>query len=354
MKRRIDDRERQGRLLEVNNFDREFIRPPKKPPLILRMMVILLFVMACGVYICSIYSIQISAYKIAELLNIKVMDRQCNATNIKPSEIPYVHYPKPKTYNRGECACNPVRFFAILSLQRTGSGWFETLLNSHINVTSNGEVFEPRERRTNITTIVKTMNKVYRLDWFSSASKNECTAAVGFKWMINQGFYRHRRQILKYFKKRGISSIFLFRKNILRRMISVLANSHDKDARLLNGTHQSHVYSRMEARILAKYKPKINASLLLSELREEAEETAEAIDFFKRTRHMVLYYEDLINNRTNLNLKEVQEFLRLPYRELSSSQVKIHTAPLSMQIQNWEAVREALEGTSFERFLYEN
>lgn len=56
----------------------------------------------------------------------------------------------------------------------------------------------------------------------------------------------------------------------------------------------------------------------------------------------------------NLNLKEVQEFLRLPYRELSSSQVKIHTAPLSMQIQNWEAVREALEGTSFERFLYEN
>jgi len=30
------------------------------------------------------------------------------------------------------------------------------------------------------------MNKVYRLDWFNSASKNECTAAVGFKWMINQ------------------------------------------------------------------------------------------------------------------------------------------------------------------------
>ncbi|XP_030949894.1 uncharacterized protein LOC115973795 [Quercus lobata] len=353
MKRRIEDKERQGRLLEVNNFDREVIRPPKKPPLILRMMVILLFGMACGVYICSIYSIQISTYKIAELLNIKVMDQQCNATNVKPSEIPYVHYPKPKTYDRGECACNPVRFFAILSLQRTGSGWFETLLNSHINVTSNGEVFTPRERRNNITTIVKTMNKVYRLDWFNSASKNECTAAVGFKWMINQGFYRHRRQILKYFKKRGISSIFLFRKNILRRMISVLANSHDKDARSLNGTHQSHVYSRMEARILAKYKPTINATLLLSELRQEAEETAETIDFFKRTRHMVLYYEDLIN-RTNLNFKEVQEFLRLPYRELSSSQVKIHTAPLSMQIQNWEAVREALEGTAYERFLYEN
>jgi len=27
---------------------------------------------------------------------------------------------------------------------------------------------------------------VYNLDWNSSASKNECTAAVGFKWMLNQ------------------------------------------------------------------------------------------------------------------------------------------------------------------------
>jgi hypothetical protein len=30
------------------------------------------------------------------------------------------------------------------------------------------------------------MDKVYNLDWNSSASKDECTAAVGFKWMLNQ------------------------------------------------------------------------------------------------------------------------------------------------------------------------
>jgi hypothetical protein len=30
------------------------------------------------------------------------------------------------------------------------------------------------------------MDKVYDLDWNSSASKDECTAAVGFKWMLNQ------------------------------------------------------------------------------------------------------------------------------------------------------------------------
>lgn len=77
-------------------------------------------------------------------------------------------------------------FFTILSMQRSGSGWFETLLNSHMNVSSNGEIFSVKERRANMSSISMTMDKVYNLDWFSSASKNECTAAVGFKWMLNQ------------------------------------------------------------------------------------------------------------------------------------------------------------------------
>jgi len=87
---------------------------------------------------------------------------------------------------REECACNPVLFFCIVSMQRSGSGWFETFLNSHINVSSNGEIFSVGKRRANVSSILETMDRVYNLDWFSSASKNECTAAVGFKWMLNQ------------------------------------------------------------------------------------------------------------------------------------------------------------------------
>lgn len=87
---------------------------------------------------------------------------------------------------RKECACTGVRFFAILSMQRSGSGWVETLLNSHPNISSNGEIFSVKERRSNITAITKTLDKLYNLDWYSSAAKNECTAAVGLKWMLNQ------------------------------------------------------------------------------------------------------------------------------------------------------------------------
>ena len=61
-----------------------------------------------------------------------------------------------------------------------------------------------------------------------------------------QGLMEHHKEIVEYFKKRSISSIFLFRKNLLRRMISVLSNSFDRDAKLLNGTHKSHVHSPVE------------------------------------------------------------------------------------------------------------
>ena len=71
-------------------------------------------------------------------------------------------------------------------MQRSGSGWFETLLNSHINVSSNGEIFGKRERRASVSAITQTLDRVYNLDWLSSAYKNECNAAVGFKWMLNQ------------------------------------------------------------------------------------------------------------------------------------------------------------------------
>lgn len=51
-------------------------------------------------------------------------------------------------------------------------------------------------------------------------------------------------------------------------------------------------------------------------------------------------------------LNEVQDFLRLPHRELKSRQVKIHTTPLSNQVENWETVEKTLKGTSYETFLH--
>lgn len=61
-----------------------------------------------------------------------------------------------------------------------------------------------------------------------------------------QGLMQHHEEIVEYFNTRGVSAIFLFRRNLLRRMISVLANLYDRDNKLLNGTHKSHVHSPHE------------------------------------------------------------------------------------------------------------
>ncbi|KAL9394135.1 hypothetical protein Peur_013420 [Populus x canadensis] len=332
----------------LNKQDTIVIKPAKKTPILLR-MIVLMFAMVCGVYICSVCLKQTSIHSKIKFQDIQVVERLSPDDDHGNLQISSVHYPNPETFSRAECAHNPVRYFAILSMQRSGSGWFETLLNSHVNVSSNGEIFSVLDRRRNISSITQTLDKVYNLDWFTSASKNECSAAVGFKWMLNQGVMQHHKEISDYFNRRGVFAIFLFRRNLLRRMVSVLANSYDRHAKLLNGTHKSHVHSTEEAKTLAKYKPMINSTLLISDLKEVEITAAKALEHFNSTRHIVLYYEDLIKNPAKL--KDVQAFLGLPLMELMSRQVKIHKGPLSDHVKNWEDVNKTLNGTAYESFL---
>ncbi|CAI9110149.1 OLC1v1010125C1 [Oldenlandia corymbosa var. corymbosa] len=325
------------------------IRAPRRSPALLR-TVVFAFLVVCSLYICSICLKQTnSSTKPSRLMNFEVVERPCHDNIVDRSQDPYLHYPRPKTFYRAECSCNPIRFFAILSVQRSGSGWFETLLNSHINVSSNGEIFSVKSRRENITSITETLDRVYNLDLLTSASKNECSAAVGFKWMLNQGLLEHHEEIVQYFNDKGVSVIFLFRRNLLRRMVSLLANSYDRYAKLLNGTHKSHVHSPEEAETLSSYKPVINLTSLTTELKQMEVAVSDALERFKSTRHMILFYEDLVQNRTKL--QDVQDFLKLPQMELKSRQVKIHKGPLSEHIRNWEDVNKALKGTDYEKFL---
>ncbi|KAK9283607.1 hypothetical protein L1049_011857 [Liquidambar formosana] len=312
--------------------------------------VLLLFVIAFGVQICFLCLRQLTVPLKPKEISIKgKVEATCDISNIQPEEIRYVHFPRPKTYSREACACTPVGFFVILSMQRSGSGWFETLLNSHPNISSNGEIFHVKTRRSNMSKIQKTLDTVYSLEWISSAAKNECVAAVGLKWMLNQDVMVHHRQIANYFNWKGVSVIFLFRRNLLRRLISVLANSYDRDAKLINGTHKSHVHSREEADLLAQFRPTLSVSNLIPDLTSAERMMADSLEYFKSNRHMILYYEDLL--KSPKALLDAQEFLRVPVRKLESRQVKIHTKPLSEQINNWDDVYRTLQGSQYEHFL---
>jgi hypothetical protein len=56
----------------------------------------------------------------------------------------------------------------------------------------------------------------------------------------------NHRDIVNYLNRRGAMVIFLFRRNTLRRLISVLANNYDRKTKQLNGIHKSHVHSKEE------------------------------------------------------------------------------------------------------------
>ncbi|KAA8519286.1 hypothetical protein F0562_013542 [Nyssa sinensis] len=271
-------------------------RASKKSPYML-LLVLLFVVMVFGLYICFVSFKQISvSLKPKEISILGTAGPPCDTHEFQLEEIPYVHFPHPKSYSREECKCTPVRLFTILSMQRSGSGWFETLLNSHPNISSNGEIFSVKQRRSNFSTISRTLDVVYRLEWVSSAAKNDCVAAVGFKWMLNQAVMDYHRQIANYFNWKGVSVIFVLRRNLLRRLVSVLANAYDRDAKQINGIHKSHVHTREEADLLARYKPTLNVSALIPDLISAERMMRDSLEYFKTTRHMIFYYEDLIKN----------------------------------------------------------
>jgi len=61
-----------------------------------------------------------------------------------------------------------------------------------------------------------------------------------------QGPVEYHEEVLEYFKRMGVSIILLRRRNVLKRLISIMANDFDRREKLLNGTHKSHVHSLEE------------------------------------------------------------------------------------------------------------
>lgn len=162
-----------------------------------------------------------------------------------------------------------------------------------------------------------------------------------------QGAMEYHREIVSYFNKNGVSVIILLRRNALKRLVSTLANAYDKKEKLLNGTHKSHVHSKeevclffhskwcccfdirrlvlvssfltvfdyqffrprwflkvkftrpqccLQANKLAEFKPIIDTKRLPINLQRVEEISRDVLRLFNGTRHMLLYYEDLVKD----------------------------------------------------------
>lgn len=63
--------------------------------------------------------------------------------------------------------------------------------------------------------------------------------------------------------------------------------------------------------MLSKYKPVINATTLITELQQVEKTVTKALEYFNSTRHIALYYEDLIKNHT-VRITHESKFLKNP------------------------------------------
>lgn len=103
----------------------------------------------------------------------------------EPYEGPARLYPVPSNRTRGPCSCTPVAPFILFSIQRSGSGWVESLLKNHSAIHSHGEQFNNRNLKTGGWKAARAvLEGVFNLELV--AEEAECLAAVGLKWMLNQ------------------------------------------------------------------------------------------------------------------------------------------------------------------------
>ena len=54
----------------------------------------------------------------------------------------------------------------------------------------------------------------------------------------------------------------------------------------------------VQAEMLASYKPTINTTLLIRNLKQVDNMAIKAVQYFNSTRHIILFYEDIIKNQT--------------------------------------------------------
>ena len=54
----------------------------------------------------------------------------------------------------------------------------------------------------------------------------------------------------------------------------------------------------MQAEVLARYRPKINVTTLNLSLKREEQMITNTLNYFKKTHHIILFYEDVVRNRT--------------------------------------------------------
>lgn len=280
-----------------------------------------------------------------------------------------------------ECAAPPppgfpARPWLAISMRRSGSRWFVNLLvqRAHGFLQGGDEMNMPCAR--DAVGCVCTIYKTYAMH----AKKN----SSGFKTLIDD---YHLRYDLAQFDADGVPHgtaafaravcelrvpfVFMWRQNVLRRLISARANYLDtKHARSIHNisAHEPHPKTEAAASKLRAIKPDIGGNHLVETIERELRAQNMTVQAFANTpqcggeeavRRRVFRYEELVESaaRSAAQWGQVLGHLGVPRHDgdemKASSFVIIHgESPVNETIANFAEVRSRLAGTPHEWMLH--
>ncbi len=205
--------------------------------------------------------------------------------------------------------------FAIICAPRSGSNWLHTLLNSHPNIISYGEIL----RKTHVNNPSQNLPTLSELVYYPH---HRSVKAVGLKifysYLNNDKF---DKSFLEVADDPGILIIHLIRKDILAQYTSLIR------------TEENQRWS--QARPYDNAKPIfINPEGFKAHRKDLLDNQHKIKRTFKNHPFLEIGYEDL-NEHFDETLIEVQEFLGVKPRKLFSLLHKQATGSLKDQIKNW-------------------
>ncbi|KAJ1455953.1 hypothetical protein M885DRAFT_518855 [Pelagophyceae sp. CCMP2097] len=189
-------------------------------------------------------------------------------------------------------ATPPCDSFVIISQQRSGSRYFVDKLHTHPLLSVGGELFISNRMNGLPAAQKRNLPKVYRESMAANQQQRCCRNVrhVGFKWMTNQGHERAHGSILKNLKDSKTKVIFLWRRNVLRQLISDSVNR-------VRGTKcPAHVGNGSAPKGCAALKAKIPGSAcdLRRALRSIEVDRGRIAKFYQSVELGTFFYEDLV------------------------------------------------------------
>ncbi len=250
--------------------------------------------------------------------------------------------------------------FIVISKQRSGTGFLETLLNAHPNIFCTGElllldrgdsfpkIWLEAMRQDEKYLVYKHATKLFR-DYFNRFFLSHGEPHVGFDIKYDQmNTLANLHELLNEY---DVRIIHLIRRNYLKTYISLLVNiEKQKQGRK---AHDLKKYDPIRIRINTGEK-------LLGELRKRKEEIEHFSEFIPaHFPTLTLFYEDFFDKTEESQtmkpdaLRSIFDFLGEANRkfDLESPIRKTNPSRIEEIVTNYDELVATLEGTEFEELL---